>query len=93
MTFADFLNILKQNGPIVAVLLGIIWYQWRHIDKLLDRNAEIYEGHIKVLHETQERLLTKLIGPQQSSQDAPTMKQLTEAVSSTTVKSSTEEQP
>jgi hypothetical protein len=79
VTLAEFLDILKHNGPIIAVLLGIIWLQWRHIDKLLERNGSIYEEHIKALYQTQERLLTKLIGPQESSEQSPTMKQLKDA--------------
>jgi len=76
VNWTEFLGILKLNGPTIAVLVGIIWLQWRHIDKLLERNASIYEGHIKALYDTQNRLLTKILGPQESSQGLPTMKQL-----------------
>lgn len=73
-------TIVKQYGPAVGLLLVLIYWLARRIDKLLDRNAEIYESHIKQLTETQSWLLTKLIGPQPSSADAPTIKQLQKAV-------------
>jgi hypothetical protein len=74
--WAAFLNLIKQYGPTVAVLLIIIYWQWRQIDKLLERNSTIYENHIKALYEAQTRLLDKLIGPQPSSQTLPTIKEL-----------------
>lgn len=43
---------------------------------MLDRNAQIYEGHIRHLWETQQRLLVALLGAQDSSQAAPTMEDL-----------------
>lgn len=76
MDWGQLLNLLKQYGPTVGILLLIIYSQWRHIDKLLERNAAIYEAHIKALYETQDRLLTQLIGPRTSSQTLPTMKEL-----------------
>jgi hypothetical protein len=72
--------IVKQYGPAVGLLLVLIYWLARRIDKLLDRNAEIYESHIAQLTQTQSWLLTKLIGPQPSSSEAPTIKQLQEAV-------------
>lgn len=74
--WAAFLNLIKQYGPTVAALSIIIWWQWRKIDQLLERNSAIYETHIKALYETQNRLLDNLIGPQPSSQSLPTMKEL-----------------
>ena len=71
-----FLNLVKQYGPTVAALLIIIYWQWRQIDKLLERNSTIYENHIKALYEAQNRLLDKLLGPQPSSQTLPTIKEL-----------------
>lgn len=73
-------QILRQYGPVVALLPILIYWQSRRIDKLLDRNTEIYESHIKQLYETQKTLLTKLIGSQPSSDDEPTMQQLKETV-------------
>lgn len=78
MDWSGFLAIVKTSGPTIAVLLGIIWLQWRHIDRLLQRNADIYESHLKSLYETQDRLLTQILGPRTSSQEMPTMKQLQE---------------
>lgn len=78
MNWTEFLAILKQSGPTIAILVGIIWLQWKHIDRLLQRNGEIYEGHIKALYETQNRLLTKILGLQDSSQSLPTIKELLE---------------
>jgi hypothetical protein len=46
----------------------------------MDRNAQVYESHIKQLSETQSWLLTKLIGPQPSSTGQPTIQQLKETV-------------
>ena len=76
MDWAQLLTLLKQYGPVVAVLLFIVYFQTRQIDKLLSKNAEIYEGHIQHLWETQQRLLTRILGPQESSQTAPTMDDL-----------------
>jgi hypothetical protein len=73
-------TIVKQYGPAVGLLLVLIFWLARRIDKLLDRNAQIYESHIAQLTQTQSWLLTKLIGPQPSSSDAPTIKQLQAAV-------------
>jgi hypothetical protein len=76
LDWTAFVNLIKQYGPTIAALFVVIWWQWRHIDKLLERNAAIYESHIKSLYETQTRLLDKLLGPQPSSQTLPTMEQL-----------------
>ena len=73
MDWGYFLTLLKQYGPVVAVLAVIIFWQAKRIDGLLDRNAQIYESHIKNLWETQQRLLTSVLGPQESSQDSPTV--------------------
>jgi hypothetical protein len=77
-TWLQVWQLLKQYGPVVALLLLLIYWSWRRIDKLLDRNAEIYETHIKQLYETQKWLMTKLIGPQPSSTDLPTIEKLKE---------------
>ncbi len=82
MDWAQLLTLLKQYGPVVAVLLFIIYWQTRQIDKLLAKNAEIYESHIQHLWETQQRLLIRILGPQPSSQAAPTIDQLKKASSS-----------
>ena len=79
-TWLQLWQLLKQYGPVVAILLLLIYWSWRRIDKLLDRNAEIYESHIKQLSETQKWLLTKLIGPQPSSAELPTIQELKETV-------------
>lgn len=71
-------QLLKQYGPVVALLLLLIYWMARRIDNLLDRNTQIYDAHIKQLSDTQKWLLTKLIGPQPSSADSPTIQQLTE---------------
>jgi len=81
--WSSFLTILKQSGPTIAVLIGIVWLQWRHIDRLLQKNSSIYDEHIKALYQTQDRLLTNAIGPQTSSRESPTMKQLKEVVTAT----------
>ena len=46
------------------------------INKLLDRNAQIYDKEIKRLADVQERLLTHILGSQPSSTVAPTIKEL-----------------
>ena len=74
---------VKQYGPVVGLLLAlIIWLSWR-LDKVMDRNAQVYESHIRQLSETQNWLLTKLIGPQPSSAGQPTIGQLKETVKRT----------
>lgn len=74
--WTQLLALLKQYGPVVAVLLVVIYWQARQINKLLDRNSSIYEAHIKSLWETQQWLMTKLIGPQPSSQASPTVQEI-----------------
>ena len=76
MDWPQLLTLLKQYGPVVAVLLFLIYWQTRRIDHLLDRNAQIYENHIEQLWETQQRLLGIALGPQESSQKSPTMEDL-----------------
>ena len=72
------MQLLKQYGPVVGLLLFMIYLDWRRIDKLLDRNSQIYESHVKELYETQKWLMTKLIGPQPSSTEVPTIQTLKE---------------
>lgn len=69
-------DLVKQYGPVVSILFILIFWMARRIDGLLDRNATIYEEHVKQLTETQKWLLTRLIGPQPSSTEAPTTKDL-----------------
>jgi hypothetical protein len=76
MAWSQFLQLLKEFGPVVGALLLIVFFQTRRIDHLLDRNEKIYEEHIKNLWETQKQLLTRLLGPQESSQDFPTVDDL-----------------
>ena len=80
VNWTQLLGLLKQYGPLITVLLVLVYWFARRIDKLIDRNTEIYEAHVKQLCETQKWLLTKLIGPQPSSSDAPTVKQLKDTV-------------
>jgi hypothetical protein len=79
--WSAFLTVLKQYGPLLGLLLFFIFWQWRQIQKLLESNSKIYEGHIKSLQETQDRLLTHLIGPRPSSLAAPTVEQITATAS------------
>ena len=76
MDLTQFLALLKQYGPLTAVLIFLLYWFTRRIDELLDRNAKIYEGHIQHLWETQQRLLERLLGAQASSQAAPTVDDL-----------------
>lgn len=76
MDWPQFLLILKQYGPLVAGFLFLLFWTTKRIDNLLDRNAQIYEGHIQHLWETQQRLLVALLGEQGSSQTSPTLDEL-----------------
>jgi hypothetical protein len=60
-------------------LIFFLYWFTRRIDNLLDRNAQIYESHIKNLWETQQRLLSAVLGAQESSQAAPTVDDLKKA--------------
>lgn len=76
------LPILKQYGPVVTILGGIVIWMARRIDFLLDRNAAIYKEEIHRMSAVQDRLLNRLLGDQQSSSSAPDVQQLRAAVAS-----------
>ena len=79
-TLVQLWQLAKQYGPVVGLLLALIfWLSWR-LDKVMDRNAQVYEAHIKQLSEIQNWLLTKIIGPQPSSTGQPTIQQMKETV-------------
>lgn len=80
MELQFWFTLLKQYGFPIGLLIGFIIWQARRIDKLLDRNASIYEAEIGRLAEVQDRLLTQLLGPQPSSTKAPTVKQIEDGV-------------
>lgn len=67
---------LKQYGPLVAMLSIFVYWQWKKIDDLLDRNSSIYQGEIERLAAVQSRLLDKILGPQASSSESPTVEDL-----------------
>lgn len=73
MDVTQFLLVLKQYGPLVAVSLFLLYWFTKRIDSLLDRNAAIYDDHIKHLWETQQQLMAAVLGRQDSSQAAPTV--------------------
>jgi hypothetical protein len=73
MDIAQFLVILKQYGPLVAVSLFLLYWFTKRIDNLLDRNAAIYDDHIKHLWETQQQLMAAVLGKQASSEAAPSV--------------------
>lgn len=73
-----WLELLKQYGPLLGLFLGLIVWQAHQINRLLDRNSSIYEEEIKRLAEVQNRLLAHVLGPQASSSESPTIKQLEE---------------
>jgi hypothetical protein len=74
--WTTWVSLLKQYGPIVGLFVGFIIWQTTQINKLLDRNAAIYESEVKRLADVQTMLLTHLLGPQPSSTTSPTIKQL-----------------
>lgn len=86
MDLAQFLLILKQYGPLVAVLLFLLYWFTKRIDSLLDRNAAIYEDHIKHLWETQQQLMATILGKQDSSQAAPSVNDMKKRVLTQTEK-------
>jgi hypothetical protein len=71
-----WLALLQQYGPLTGLLLAFIIWQSLQINRLLDRNSSIYEGEIKRLAEVQNRLLSHVLGPQPSSSESPTIKQM-----------------
>lgn len=79
MDWAAFWAVVKQYGPLVGILGALVYFLAHQIEKLLDRNAAVYENHIKQLWETQNRLLSSVLGPQPSSTPMPTVDQLKEA--------------
>jgi len=79
MDLSQFLLLLKQYGPTVGAVIFLLWWFTKRIDGLLDRNTSIYEGHIQHLWETQQRLLQKILGEQESSQASPTVEDLKKA--------------
>jgi hypothetical protein len=65
------LDLVKEYGPIVGVLLVFIGWQAHWINKLLDRHEKAYSGEIERMHEREKLLLGKLLGEQPTSQDIP----------------------
>jgi hypothetical protein len=43
MDLPQFLLLLKQYGPLVAVMVFFLYWFTKRIDGLLDRNAQIYD--------------------------------------------------
>lgn len=78
MDITHWLTLLQQYGPLVGLLLAFIIWQSHQIKSLLDKNSAIYDGEIKRLSEVQNRLLAHILGPQPSSTESPTIKQLEE---------------
>jgi hypothetical protein len=78
LDITQWLQILKDYGPVVGILLGFIFWQSRWINKLLDRHEAAYKGEIERMHQHMNRLLEHALGPQPSSKDAPSVKQLKE---------------
>ena len=76
MQWMEWVMLLEKYGPLVGLFLVMILAQAWWINRLLDRNAEIYDGEIKRMAEVQDRLLTHIIGPQPSSTSAPTIRDL-----------------
>lgn len=76
MELTQFLALLKQYGPLLGLFLFYVYWSSKRIDSLLERNSKIYDDHIQHLWETQNQLLTALLGAQGSSQTAPTVDDL-----------------
>lgn len=71
-----WLEILKQYGPVVGLLLGFIIWQTVWINKLLDRHEKAYSGEIQRMSGQMNKLLEHVLGKQPSSTDAPKVKEL-----------------
>ncbi|MDZ7780349.1 MAG: hypothetical protein U5R14_10520 [Gemmatimonadota bacterium] len=71
-----FLEILKDYGPVVGILLGFIWWQSRWISKLLDRHEKAYVGEIERMSKVHDKLLAHVLGEQPSSTAVPAIDQL-----------------
>ncbi len=74
--WTQWLEILKEYGPIAGLFLAFIYWQARRIDKLIEKNASIYQEEINRMAKVQDRLLNQLLGPQSSSSNAPSVEQL-----------------
>lgn len=80
MDWAQWVLLLKQHGPLVGLFLGLVILQSVWINRLLDRNSSIYDAEIKRLAEVQEKLLSHILGTQQSSISVPTIQALKDGV-------------
>ena len=79
MRFGRWLELIQQYGPLVGLLLVFIYWQARRIERLLDKNAKIYEAEIERMAKVQNRFLNQLLGPQPSSAGAPSIEAIKEA--------------
>lgn len=67
----NWLQVLKEYGPVVGALVVFIVWQMTWINKLLDRNERAYMGEIHRMHERETMLLRHILGEQPSSTDMP----------------------
>lgn len=61
---------------MVGPMLVFIAWQTHWINKLLDRNENLYRGEIERMNVNMNRLLDKVLGPQESSGEMPTVKEI-----------------
>lgn len=76
MDLTKWLELFKQYGPVLGLLLGWIVVQSMWINKLLDRHEKAYTGEIERMHGQMNKLLEHVLGKQPSSVDSPSVKQL-----------------
>lgn len=81
---SEILDLLREYGPLVGILLGFIWWQARWINRLLDRHERAYTGEIERMHEREKVLLGRLLGEQPSSQKLPNVSVSTDNVNAPT---------
>ncbi len=70
------LELMKEHGPTIGLLIAFIIWQAIRIEGLMKRNANIYEKEIERLVTIQKDLLERLLGPQSSSNLAPNVSEL-----------------
>jgi hypothetical protein len=79
LDFAQWVQLLKQYGPVVGLLLAFVFWQTRQINRLLEKNSAMYEAEIARMAKVQEQLLERLLGAvQPSSGVSPSVEKLKE---------------
>jgi len=76
MDFEAWKALLKEYGPLVGPLVALVAWQAFQIRKLIEWNSRRHDEEVARMARVQDRLLTHLIGPQPTSADSPSIKDL-----------------